>query len=246
MEPKLRSSFIPKKDVSISSNSGGGSLGYGKKGLLDKVSMGLFGLALVLWAGLFGYQKYVEASITDVEKQVIDARSRIDSSRVDQFRSLGKQIEASKILLNQHVFVTPVFDALEELTLPSVQFIEFNMSLTQRGFLVEAQAVASNFAAVDLQKNILEESDTVADVSVFDIALTEKTGGINFSVQFTVPRDEVLYVKIVENMIAESVPTSTPQPVGEDGEDVLDENIINQILNEEDLDSLLLEELESL
>ena len=268
MEQNFKSSFIPKKNVSIATNGVRHASGSMRKGMLDTIAGFVFALTLIAWGGLFGYQKYVEASITDVEKEVVDARSRIDNERLDQFRSLGKQVKISKEILNQHIIATPVFDLLERLTAQSVQFTDFALSLEDDGLRVVSSASAKNFASVELQAQALRDSGELIGVSVFDVALSAESGNVIFEVSFLVPRERVLYTQVVQKAIEESVAqqalenaqnTQNTNATSQDGGSALtnttssqtgggglDDDIIDQILNDDDLDSLLQKELESL
>lgn len=250
MEQQFKSSFIPKKDVSIST-SGGPKVGeYVEKGLLDKVAVLLFVLTLIGWGGLFGYKKYVEASITNVEKQIIDARSRVDSSRVDKFRAIGRQMDASQRLLASHVLITPLFVALEEVVLPSVQLHNFEFELLDNGLSVKSNGLAANFAAVELQEEIFQASDSLSNARITDLSLSEETGEIAFLTTFFIPRNVVLYKAIVEPPEVESLPVVEndaveASSVESDLETQSTEEISESLSSDDEFDSLF-DELDSL
>lgn len=201
MEQHFKSSFIPRKDIAISTHGSSVSQ-HVERGLIDKIAVLIFVLTLFAWGGLFGYQKYVEASITKTEKQIVEARSRIDNSKVDEFRALGKQIEVSKQLFNDHVFVSPIFDVVDQFTLPSVQLLNFTFELLPAGLRIETEGRASNFAAVELQEQMFKKAEGIKDAHIFDMGLDTETGEVTFNATFVMPRNEILYTELMKQVTA--------------------------------------------
>lgn len=172
-----------------------------RKGIIDKIATMIFVIALVAWGGLFGYQKYVEASITSVEKEIIDIRKRVDSSRVDQFRALGRQVDASKRLLAEHISPTPLFEALEQYTVPSVQLGEFRFTVMPSGLEVEIAGAAENFAAVEQQEKVLLQAKDFRNPVVTEVSVAGEGGGAVFKATFIIPKEFVLYTELVRPII---------------------------------------------
>lgn len=209
MEPQFKSSFIPKRDSVVSAvDSGRTQYRKSSAGLLDKLATGLFVLTLLVWGGLFGYQKYIESSITKLEQEIASARSLIDQDKVDLFVALGKQISIAKELLAQHISLTPLFELLEGNTIPSVQFTDFDFDLDERGdLLVELIGRAKTFADVVRQEEVLLEVENLQKLSVDTVEVSESlaTGGVSFKTTFIVPRQSVLYQELVKDLIAPPV-----------------------------------------
>jgi len=237
MEPQFKSSFIPKKDSVISAV---GNVGVPYKGsstgILDKLATVLFVLSLVVWGGLFGYQKYVEADIVTLEQDIASARSLIDEDKVDLFVALGKQVRISKELLNQHISLVPLFEFMEEHTIPSVQYTEFSFSLGERGDIeVVATGRAQDFADVTRQEEVLIEADMLTQLSVntITVADTVTSGGVTFNTTFTIPRQGLLYTELVKDLIVPvaSAEVAETETEAQEASDALDEEL-EQTLNE--------------
>jgi len=206
MEPKFKSSFIPKKDVTV--NTRGRKRRTTGKGWLDRIAHVIFVVVLLGWGGLFGYQKYVEASIRETEQELIVVQDNIDNQKVDTFRAFGEQVKNAKAILARHVSVEPLFNFLNTYTIPSMQFAKFSLTLTGAGLMVEATGLAKNFASISLQADTFTETNQLVDVKTSDIAIDPITEEAQFMMTFLMPRNSVLYSELV----ADSIPPVTEIP----------------------------------
>jgi len=239
MEPQFKSSFIPKKDTVINQATPQKSAPkISSGGLIDRIAVILFVLVLIAWGGLFGYQKYVEASIRTLEQNIAEARTRVPDDKIKIFIDFGKQMNIAKELITSHLSVTPLFEALEEHTIPSIEFDEFKFSLNPRGdLMVEAIGKASNFAAVALEEEVLKESELFNGVEVNKVAVLdeEKDRGVSFVASFLVLKQSVLYSELVKDAITPQIENQSEDLTGTEGAEVLGAEVIDDITESADL-----------
>lgn len=206
MEPQFKSSFIPKKDVVVGTHGGPQISVSTKRGLIDRLASLLFILVLIGWGALFGYQKYVEASITQVEREILAAQDTIDNAKIDQFLAFGKQVDIAKQLLDNHIIVEPLFLFMNTHTIPSVQFSSFSFQLVDAGLMITATANTKNFAAVALQERLLADSTDISNVAVSAVAIDSVTDKVTFKLSFLMPRTHVLYSEFIKSVVLPPTP----------------------------------------
>lgn len=129
-----KTTFIPKAPVttiqqptSISGtvsaekvSSGVGFVGW--VGVLLLVATGLSAGGLFLYVGYFQSQQLAIVESLKKQQQLVDTQFIFDAQR------LTTRIGYAKDLLQQQIFVSPLFQALHEKTLPSVQFDTFELA----------------------------------------------------------------------------------------------------------------------
>ena len=125
MEPKYQTSFIPKKPVMTAgqSQSSGISLLLLVSLIIFLVSLGLAGYVFLQKNLLI---KNITADVSIIEQNKSGLTS--DAITIESLVDLNSRINVAKDLLNKHIAVSPVFNFLQQATLRSVRFKNFNFS----------------------------------------------------------------------------------------------------------------------
>jgi len=197
-----QNSFIPKAD-SINPPTGGGKRSGGSLFIL--FSLGLFVVAIVIAVGLFFYKQSVTANLADRQQQLDQARSGFDPALIDELDKLGARISTTKELLNNHIAFTPVFPIVESVTLTSVSFNSMNIEYGESSnedspsgnsdnsrVIVNLSGTAPGYPTVALQSSELASHDKIRNPVLSDFSLNNE-GNVEFSVQFRIPEEELLY-----------------------------------------------------
>ena len=146
-------------------------------------------IVLVLYGGLFFYNRGLEADIKNLDGQILafnQARDRDLESRVAEVDS---KLVQSQTLLDEHVIWSKGFQKIQSLTLPSVQFQFLTASLPELKF--EFRAFAPNLTSIAKQgANFLAE-DSITDLAVSQIKILTD-GRIEFAVRLTFDREKFL------------------------------------------------------
>ncbi|NQV92929.1 hypothetical protein HQ403_00335 [Candidatus Kaiserbacteria bacterium] len=163
MEPKFRTSFIPKKTLataaSLQKKSGGGSLGIIML-LTLIVALG----AVALSVGTFLYYQILEVNITRKSETLERARSAFEPALIQELVRIDSRTQAATAILNKHIMPSLLFESLEELTLKSVQFEDFSLTrVSDDKISIAMRGVAENFRGVALQADIFGKSKIVRE-----------------------------------------------------------------------------------
>lgn len=169
METKFQTSFIPKKPVSLSgqSQSSGISLLLLVSTIIFLVSLGSAGY-IFLEKNLL--VKNIATDVATIEQNKSGLTS--DAITIESLVQLNSRINVSKDLLSRHVAVSPIFNFLQQATLKSVRFNNFNFSSAGKDtsganrISVQMSGIAANWETVASQadefgkpdwKNIISE-----------------------------------------------------------------------------------------
>lgn len=98
------------------------------------VFIGVLILSLVCYGGLLGYKKYLEGNLDELDNQIVEMLGERDSDIENMVKALDKQIRGMKIVLNNRLYWSKAFAAIEELTLPQLYFSSFSGSVDNTGF----------------------------------------------------------------------------------------------------------------
>jgi len=194
MEPKFRTSFIPKKTLATTSHvqkKGGGGLGIVTLGALI-IAFG----AVVLSVGVFFYQQVLEVSIARKIDTLERARAAFEPALIEELVRIDTRIEAAETILNRHITPSVLFETLEELTLKSVQFQDFHLTrISDDKISISMQGIAQDFRGVALQADIFGKSRLIREPifsnlnlnqdgrAIFDVTAFIDLTFVNFTTQ---------------------------------------------------------------
>lgn len=195
-----QSSFIPKTGTLNTAGARSGSGGS----VLILIAAGLLALIIVASIGLFFYKQYSQSQLQQKQQRLQQARTAIDTSLITELDQLETRINTAKELLDKHVAVSNVFPVIESITLASVQFSSMKLSRGTSGKKQGSDNSSSGSITVNLAGSapgypavVLQSSEIASHPSVINASLSkfkqQKTGDVQFSVQFTIPEKEVLY-----------------------------------------------------
>ena len=208
MEPNFQTSFIPKRPV-IQERVGV------SRPISVLVILPLFILfAVILSAiGLYFYKGVLEKSINEMNQSLETARGRVEPTWVGQIQELDKRLRASKDILSKHIAVSPVFEALEDITLKTVRYTRFSYNLdsvTNPRITVDITGVAVGYRSVALQADLFARNPNIID-PVFSNLVLDERGNVIFDLSFSVNPNFINYKKTLEAAVPPAVPA---EPAG--------------------------------
>lgn len=228
MEPRFKTSFMPKKPVAPQTGRvpRGGSVG-----LFFLLTLIVFLAAVVVSAGLFLYQLYLTNSIERKSDELERARASFDPALIQELTRLDTRIETAGSLLDNHIALTRLFAFLEENTLESVQFQNFRYTtLSDEGVTIAMSGKAKSFGAVALQSDVFGNSSFIRD-PIFSNLNVDVFGDVTFNMTAFVNPSMLSYRTFVSERGVRSPVEDTATTTG----DVLDD----AILDGEEIDTLL-------
>ena len=194
MEQNFQTSFIPKKPMikerAVSSQS---------VSVFLIISLFVLVATILATGGLYFYQKVLVTKVADKENSLKLSQNGFEPSKITELQVLDKRLRASTEILSNHVDITPVFDALQKLTMKSVRFTKFSYDFgtspnanTKIGIKLSGQA--NSYLSIALQSDLFATDKNLID-PVFSNLTLDNNGNVIFNLDFSVDPSFVNYQK---------------------------------------------------
>lgn len=162
MEPKFRTSFIPKKTLATVTNLKKGS--SSPLGIVTLITIIIALGTVVLSIGAFLYQQILDVSIARKTDTLERARAAFEPTLIEELIRVDSRIKSAETILGQHITPSILFESLEKITLKSVQFQDFNFTRTGDDRIsISMKGVAKDFRGIALQADIFGKSKLIKD-----------------------------------------------------------------------------------
>lgn len=143
-----------------------------------------------------------------MEKDLTIAKNRFEPAKINQLQILDRRLSASSEILHDHISISPVFQALSEITMKSVRYTKFSYDLGESGndnVMIKLTGVATGYRSVALQSDLFSENKNMIDPVFSNLALDDK-GNVTFELAFSVDPSFVDYVEMIKIEGAPSTP----------------------------------------
>jgi hypothetical protein len=179
MDKDFQTSFIPKKPILEKRGPQGQPIGF-----FTLIAFFIFLTVLLSSVGLYFYKASLNQKISQMKNDLELSKNRLDPSKITQLQALDKRLKASTEILSKHISVTPIFEALEELTMKSVRYTRFTYDLgteKEPNISVKMSGVAIGYRSIALQSDLFAKNQNIIDpVSLDD------SGNVMFELDFSV------------------------------------------------------------
>jgi hypothetical protein len=213
MDPKFQSSFIPKGPVT---SSGVANLSQKptSRGLFSFLATIIFVLSLIAGVVVFGYNFYLTSNIAKMGNDLTTAKASLDPYTINQISRLNSRIISTQTLLSSHVVLSPLFDFLENSTLKSLRWTNFNYGMTKDGLQLMMQGQARGYSALALQADIFNKTKYIKSPLFTNLTLDDK-GNVTFIFSAILDPSIVSYKKSIDSkpVVVPQTPASTNTPV---------------------------------
>ncbi|KKS82684.1 MAG: hypothetical protein UV58_C0007G0035 [Candidatus Wolfebacteria bacterium GW2011_GWC1_43_10] len=144
------------------------------------IALVVFGLTLVLWAGMsFGYTPYIKSEIKKVEAELDTLSTTFDESQQKDFISFYSQLYNIRNLSATHTYPSKIFDFIESSIYPTVRLSNLQVNLASGETRIEGIAV--DYETLANQISALKNNTSVESVSLDTSRKAEaKDGGGTF------------------------------------------------------------------
>lgn len=190
---QFQTSFIPKKPIMEA------PLHKAPIAMQRSVSIftiiAIFSIIIVggAYGGLYFYKSTLSVSVANAKKSLNLAESSFEADTISDLQLFDKRIAASKQVLASHIVVSPFFELLNTLTLPSIQFTKFSYSGSTDGksYSVKMSGNAKDYKSIAVQAGLFNSNagKYLKDVAFSNLNLSddkEKKGYVTFDVSFNV------------------------------------------------------------
>src|SRR3989344_1020942 len=190
MEQNFQTSFIPKKSIVKERAVVARPVSF-----LVIISIFILFSMLIGTGGLYFYKKIMEKNITEMENSLNAAKNRFEPSRITELQVLDKRLRASSEILSKHIAVTPIFKALQLITMKTVRYIKFSYDFTNEinsKVLVKMNGHAVGYGSISLLADLFTKNKNLIDSIFYNLTLLDK-GSVLFDLEFSVDPSFVGY-----------------------------------------------------
>ena len=175
MEPQLnKTSFIPKQSLAQQAPTAPRHSKPRKTfNLATALSLLIFIVASGAGGFVFFYHQLLETEIVDKTRELEEVRDTFDYALVKELQRLDERIESAKLILDNHLAPSQLFELLGATTLKSVSFDK--LAFIKQGNLIEMElsGTALNFDAVALQSDVFGSNRFIQQPVISDLKVEE-------------------------------------------------------------------------
>ena len=190
MENSFQTSFIPKKPITSNLSE------KEPRSFFGMIALFLFLASLLISGGLFVYKSYLTKQQESLSMSLAVTRDSFEKDTIDELELFNKRTESAKQILNNHIVFSPLFNLLGNITIPSIQYTNFEQQTNEKGFLVDIDGVARDYRSIALQADIFNSSKGSSFKNVlFSNLMKDKNNNIGFNLKFNVDPSLLSYEK---------------------------------------------------
>lgn len=199
MEQNFQTSFIPKKPI-VSERA----IAPRPVSALTVVALLVLFTALLATGGLYSWRELTGKKIVTMQENLGLAQNRFEPSKISELQLLDKRLRASSEILSGHVAITPIFEALEKITMKTVRFTTFSYAYAEDKLpiVVKMSGEAVGYRSVALQSDLFAQNKNFID-PVFSNLVLDQSGNVLFDLEFSL---DPAFLNYKQTLSAESVP----------------------------------------
>lgn len=161
--------------------------------------MTIFTISVFLAGGVFLYKLFLNYRISQMGKELENARATLSPETVTELTRLNNRITSTQELIRRHQILSPVFDFLAKTTPQSVRYVEFNYTTSDKGASLALKGEARGYTALAQAAEILNKSTYFKSPVFSDLNLDER-GNVVFSLKTSVDRELLSYEKMIQKL----------------------------------------------
>ena len=195
MDQNFQTSFIPKKPVIEKRPTPLKSVNY-----LTIISVFIFFTVIISTGALYFYNGVLTKNIVKMKNDLNLAQNRFELSKIVQLQVLDKRLRAASEILSKHIAISPIFEALQSITMKSISYTKFSYNLdNSKGekIVIKMKGVAVGYSSIALQSDLFTKNKYLIN-PVFSNLLLDNKGNVLFDLEFSVDPNFVDYKKVLK------------------------------------------------
>ncbi|MCM2339080.1 MAG: hypothetical protein NDI62_01340 [Burkholderiales bacterium] len=195
MDQNFQTSFIPKKPM-IEERA----IPSQPVSLFTIISIFIFFTVVIGTGALYFYNGILSKDIIKMESDLNLAKDRFEPSKIIQLQVLDKRLSAASEILSKHIAISPIFKALQDITMKTVRYTKFEYQIEEgkgEKILVKMSGTAVGYKSVALQSDLFAKNKYFID-PVFSNLMLDDKGNVVFDLEFSVDRAFIDYKKVIE------------------------------------------------
>lgn len=179
------------------SSSGGGGAGD----IFILVAIVALAAALALAAGVFLYDRFLDANVQKKSEQLERARQAFEPALIQELVRLDSRLQAADDILARHLAPSELFSLLEELTLQSIEYDSMNYRVAEDNAIeVRLRGKARSVNGVALQASVLGQHNAFVNPIFSNLDLVND--GVTFEVTAFVNPSALRYTNVFNQYAA--------------------------------------------
>ena len=208
MEQNFQTSFIPKKPMIEERARASRPTSF-----LTVISVFIFFAIILASGGLYFYKGIMTKNIAKMQNDLELAKSRFEPSKINQLQALDKRLRASSTILSKHIAISPIFKALQDITMKTVRYTKFSYDFSDDGKIdVKMSGQAIGYRSIALQSDLFGKDKYLIDPVFSNLSLDDK-GNVIFDLEFSVDPNFIDYKQVLSTESA-SAPSTDQNSVG--------------------------------
>src|SRR3989338_1672113 len=194
MEQNFQTSFIPKKPMVAERATPARAVSFS-----TVASIFILFVVLLSSLALYFYKGILTKNIAQMEKTLNLAKNRFEPSKITELQTLDKRLRASSEILGQHIAITPVFEALQALTMKTVRYTKFSYELGSEKIpkvTIKMSGLAVGYRSIAFQSDLFARNKNFID-PVFSNLTLDNNGNVLFDLEFSVDPSFVDYKQML-------------------------------------------------
>ncbi len=198
MDQTINTSFIPKKTLHEEPRAH-------KQPVNILIFLGtiIFFIALAALVGVYFWKVSIQGNIDKLDAQIKANQAKVNMDQVAQIQKLDNRLNAAGTLIENHQLITPIFQALQMLTLKTIQYTRFSFEIneqTKQMLVSMSGRSAGGYTPIALQADLFKSESALHDPFFSNLSLDDR-GRVNFDLTMVVDPDFLSYTKSVEDAV---------------------------------------------
>ncbi len=210
MEQNFQTSFIPKKPMVREPAAAPQPIG-----LLTIISIFILFTVLLTSGALYFYKGVMQKNLVTMKSNLALAQNRFEPAKIKELQVLDKRLNAANEVLSKHIAVTPIFEALQAVTMKSVRYTKFSYSFGEEKnskVNIQMSGTTLGYSFLALQSDLFAQNKNFIDPVFSNLTLADN-GNINFDLNFSVDPSFVDYkLMLLTNKKEAATPALAPLP----------------------------------
>lgn len=196
MEPKFQTSFIPKKQI------GGESEKISiveETNIFSLAATLVFVVTILMLGGLYGYRYLVLKQISEADAKLNEARSVIQTDKIQNLIDANSRITTGVSLLERHVITTKLLTLLNDSSIKKIKFNDFTYQNKDNTPSIIIDGEVSDYSALASQNDVLKKNELIKNPDFGDFLLSDN-GFVRFHFTARLDPSLVSYKKSIESL----------------------------------------------
>ncbi len=207
MENSFQTSFIPKKPISSVESTSESS-----KSIFVVLSIILLIIMVIASAGFFIYKSYLIKQKEALSSSLLKVHNTFEKGTINELELFDRRVSAAKTILDNHIVLSPTFELLGELTIPTIQYTKFEEETTKnKKLVVKLSGISKDYKSIAIQANVFNSAKGRYFKNVIFSNLTKnRKNYVTFDVEFNIDSSLLSYEKNFSLDQAQTNPSQLP------------------------------------